>query len=40
VFESRGMGVFGSKERGVAGDYDNYIIRSFMVCTSEQILLG
>jgi hypothetical protein len=42
VFEDRGRGVgyFGVR-RGEEQEFsDNYIIRSFMLCTFEQIMLG
>jgi len=32
--------IFGPKRDNVQGSGENYIMRSFMICTSHQILFG
>ena len=40
VFENRVLRIFGSKRDEVSGNGENYIMRSLMICTDHQILLG
>jgi hypothetical protein len=41
VFENWGLWrVFGAERDGVTGEGKNYIMRSLMICTANQILLG
>jgi len=41
VLENRVLrGVFGAKRDEVTGNEENYIMRSLMICTAHQILLG
>jgi hypothetical protein len=40
VLEQRLRGIFGLKTEGVAGDEQNCIVVSCMVCIGEQLLVG
>jgi len=41
VFENSMLrGIFGPKRDEVTGSGDNYIMRSLMICTPHQILVG
>jgi len=41
VFDNRALrGMFGPKRDEVTGSGENYIMRSFMICTAHQILFG
>ena len=40
VFENRVLRVFGLKRDEVTGNGENYIMKSFVICTSYRILCG